>query len=50
MTSLDQIALANGTDKSSRIHDYCQKYERYLGLGRMAPLRIKEARLSSSSR
>lgn len=42
MTSLDQIALANGTDKSSRIHDYCQKYERYLGLDRMAPLRILE--------
>lgn len=34
MKSFDQIALETGTDKSSRCHDYCSKYERYLPLSR----------------
>lgn len=42
MTSLDDIALARGTDKASHIHGYCDKYERYLGLDRQAELTVLE--------
>lgn len=30
MNILDQIAKFHGTDKSSDVHDYCRKYEKYL--------------------
>lgn len=42
MQSLDDIALRTGTDKASFCHDYCQKYERYLHLDRLAELRVLE--------
>ena len=29
MTTLDQLAIAAGTDKSSEHHDYCRIYEKY---------------------
>lgn len=40
--TLDEIALRCGTDKSSAIHDYCRKYERWLPFDRKAPLTILE--------
>lgn len=30
MKTLDQIAIEHGTDKSSRYHNYCVKYQRWL--------------------
>ena len=42
MKSLDQIAKDLGTDKSSEIHDYCRKYEKYLPFGRNDNLKILE--------
>ena len=39
---LNQIALYRGTDKSSEIHNYCNKYEKYLPFKRDAELNILE--------
>jgi hypothetical protein len=42
MKTLNQIALEKGTDKSSEIHNYCTKYEKYLPFERWEPLKILE--------
>lgn len=42
MKSLDEIAIYNGTDKSSLIHNYCVKYEKYLPFKRDDNLKILE--------
>jgi hypothetical protein len=42
MNSLDELAIKNGTDKSSMIHDYCFKYEKYLTFNRNDKLKILE--------
>lgn len=42
MHSLDFIATRNGTDKSSQIHNYCEKYEKYLPFDRLAKISILE--------
>lgn len=40
--SLDQIALKTRTDKSSKHHDYCPKYERYFEPLRNDPITLLE--------
>jgi len=42
MQSLDKIAKFYGTDKSSEIHNYCEKYEKYFPFDRLAPIKILE--------
>ena len=42
MSLLDSIAKKNGTDKSSEIHNYCVKYEKYLSFNRNDNLNIME--------
>ena len=42
MRSLDKIAKAKGTDKSSELHNYCEKYEKYLPFNRLEPLTFLE--------
>lgn len=42
MRPLDKIAKAKGTDKSSEIHNYCEKYEKWLPFNRLEPLTILE--------
>lgn len=42
MRSLDKIAIERGTDKSSQIHNYCVKYEKWLPFNRLEPLKILE--------
>lgn len=42
MNSLDEIAIKNGTDKSSKIHNYCVKYEKYFNFNRNENLKILE--------
>ena len=42
MKSLDQIAIDKGTDKSSLIHNYCVKYEKYFPFDRNAEIKILE--------
>jgi hypothetical protein len=42
MKTLDQIGIRHGTDKSSNIHDYCRKYEKYFPFKRDAVLNILE--------
>ena len=42
MQSLDKIAKHFGTDKSSEIHNYCEKYEKYFPFDRLEPIRILE--------
>ena len=42
MRSLDNIAKSKGTDKSSEIHNYCVKYEKWLPFNRLEPLTILE--------
>ena len=42
MQSLNNIAKFYGTDKSSEIHNYCEKYEKYLPFDRLEPLKILE--------
>lgn len=42
MGELNDIAKKNGTDKSSLIHDYCVKYEKYLPFKRDDKLKILE--------
>jgi hypothetical protein len=42
MQTLDNIAKYYGTDKSSEIHNYCEKYEKYFPFDRLEPIRILE--------
>ncbi len=42
MKRLDEIARENGTDKSSEIHNYCDKYEKYLKFERNQQIKILE--------
>jgi predicted O-methyltransferase YrrM len=42
MRTLDKIAKHYGTDKSSEIHNYCEKYEKWLPFDRLEPLKILE--------
>ena len=42
MSLLNSIAIKNGTDKSSEIHNYCTKYEKYLPFNRYENLSILE--------
>lgn len=42
MRTLDKIAIAKGTDKSSQIHNYCVKYEKWLPFNRLEPITILE--------
>ena len=42
MSLLNEIAKKYGTDKSSEIHDYCVKYEKYLPFNRSDELKIME--------
>jgi hypothetical protein len=42
MKSLNTIAISKGTDKSSEIHNYCVKYEKWLPFNRLEPLSILE--------
>lgn len=42
MDTLNDIALECGTDKSSVVHDYCRKYEKYLPFPRSMPMNILE--------
>ena len=42
MKSLDAIGLTTGTDKNSQMHNYCEKYQKYLPFPRTAELKILE--------
>lgn len=42
MSILDEIGKKHGTDKSSLLHDYLRKYEKYLPFKREEPLKILE--------
>lgn len=42
MRPLNKIAQFYGTDKSSEIHNYCEKYEKYLPFNRLEPLVMLE--------
>ena len=42
MRTLDKIAISKGTDKSSEIHNYCVKYEKWLPFNRLEPITILE--------
>lgn len=42
MSELDKLAKLYGTDKSSEIHNYCVKYEKYLPFNREEKLKILE--------
>ena len=42
MKTLDEIAKKHGTDKSSLIHNYCEKYEKYLNFDKNQNLKILE--------
>ena len=42
MSTLDKLAIKYGTDKSSDIHNYCVKYEKYLPFNRYDKLNILE--------
>jgi hypothetical protein len=42
MKRLDEIAKSIGTDKSSNIHNYCEKYEKYFPFERWENLKILE--------
>jgi len=42
MSTLDIIANSYGTDKSSYMHNYCVKYEKYLPFNRYDTLKIME--------
>lgn len=42
MSTLDNLAKSYGTDKSSEIHNYCVKYEKYLPFNRYNKLNILE--------
>ena len=49
MKSLDDIAIKRGTDKSSRYHNYCAKYERFLPFGREDGLKVLEIGVARGS-
>lgn len=49
MKTLDQIAIEKGTDKSSEIHNYCIKYEKYLRFGKEEELKILEIGVQTGS-
>ena len=42
MSTLDKLAKLHGTDKSSDIHNYCVKYEKYLPFNRYDKLTMME--------
>ena len=42
MSTLDKLAKMHGTDKSSDIHNYCVKYEKYLPFNRYDKLTMME--------
>ena len=42
MSLLDKLAILRGTDKSSEVHNYCVKYEKYLPFKRTDKLKILE--------
>lgn len=42
MSKLNEIGLELGTDKSSRVHDYLRKYEKYLPYDRNSEIKILE--------
>jgi cephalosporin hydroxylase len=42
MNDLNKLAILFNTDKSSEIHDYCRKYEKYLPFDREDKLKILE--------
>lgn len=42
MNTLDSIAKSHGTDKSSEVHNYCAKYEKYLPFKRCDKIKILE--------
>lgn len=42
MRNLDKIAKHYGTDKSSNIHNYCEKYEKWFPFERLEPIKILE--------
>lgn len=42
MKKLDKIAKSFGTDKSSEIHNYCEKYEKWLPFDRLEPITLLE--------
>jgi hypothetical protein len=42
MTNLNRIAESYGTDKSSEIHNYCDKYSKYLPFERYSELNVLE--------
>ena len=42
MSTLDRLAKKHGTDKSSDIHNYCVKYEKYLPFKRHEEINILE--------
>jgi hypothetical protein len=46
MEELDRIAKKYGTDKSSDIHNYCEKYEKYIKFKREEKLNILEIGVS----
>lgn len=42
MKTLDSIAIKNKTDKSSLVHNYCFKYQKWLPMGRLEEIKILE--------
>ncbi len=42
MNTLDEIAIKHGTDKSSLVHNYCNKYEKNLPFNRLDEISILE--------
>jgi hypothetical protein len=42
MSTLNEIGLKNGTDKSSNIHDYLKKYEKYFPFKRTDKIKLLE--------
>ena len=42
MSKLDQLAIKYGTDKSSLIHNYCVKYQKYLPFNQEDPIKLLE--------
>ena len=49
MTSLDELAIAFNTDKSSRTHNFTKHYEVYFELLRDAPLKLLEIGVQSGA-
>ena len=42
MGLLDTLAKYRGTDKSSEIHNYCEKYQKYIPFNRTDKIKILE--------